>query len=320
MSTQTPLVSIVVVGYRCRDMLAACLRNLRRVQWRDQAEVIVVDNASGDGTDEMVRRDFPEVKLKAGMVNVGFAAGCNIGIREARGRFVLLLNPDAFPEPDALRKAIEYMRDNPECAILGASLVDTHGREQPSARDFPTVGSKFRALAGLKTQNGSSASRRQLSLTNPALACDWVVGAFFMIRVSTLQRTGLLDENYFMYFEEIDLCRAVRELDLKVVCHPDIRVVHAGGASSSRSSKTVSSSGKQVIEYRIRSEWFYYRKNHGYLSALLSMSMESLWAAAYLLRAGLRKGGDSAREYEIRLRGRLCLHTLFSDTPSSVSI
>ena len=268
----SPAISIVIVSYNSRDHIARCLRSIQKSHTEtgrrssnafglaSPYEVIVVDNASQDGTADLVARDFPQVRLLRSPENRGFAAGCNLGLIAADGssEFCLLLNPDAVLAPDALRRALRYMRARPQAGILGGRLVNPDGKLQPSARHMPDLVQKFGTLTGLSERLRFDRAfatidhHRQTAGTSGATG--WVVGAFFLMRRSLLERTALLDENYFLYFEEIDLCGEARRAGFEVHYAHEIRITHVGGASAKTTGARISQAGSpaHTLSYRKR--------------------------------------------------------------------
>lgn len=295
-----PNVSIIIVNYNSRDELVGCLEQLRTTRAacnrqdhtrRFRFETIVVDNDSRDDSVHAVRTKFPEVHLIAHDRNVGFAAGNNIGIRRARGEYILLLNPDARLSFVALRNLLQVMRANDRCQVAGASLIDAAGLPQPSARTFPHPGRKLLLKTGIGRWFGYKDPE---SSTTPdrAHVVDWVVGACFLMRRSALEQVGMLDERYFLYFEEIDFCLQVKRGGGEVWFVPDALVRHAGGASSEGSDEHRSRAGRQIERFRIESEMRYYRKNHGPFTAAFAGLSECVIGIVTLLRSVLKRSGD----------------------------
>ncbi len=287
-----PTISIVVVSYNSREHIVRCLRSIQKSQTAtgrrstkgygsaSPYEIIVVDNASQDGTADLVARDFPEVRLLRSRENRGFAAGCNLGIlaADASSEFCLLLNPDAVLAPDALRRALRYMHANPRAGILGGRLINPDGRLQPSARHMPDLIQKFGQLTGISER--LPFDRAFATIDHPRQtvgtsgATGWVVGAFFLMRRSLLERTGLLDENYFLYFEEIDLCGATRRAGFEVHYAHEIQITHVGGASAKTTGAQISQAGSQLTRFRTESELYYYRKTRGLRVMLGAAALE----------------------------------------------
>lgn len=304
-----PDLSVVIVSYNTRHVLRECLQTLY-AQEGARFETLVVDNASRDGSPEMVEAEFPQVKLIRSGTNLGFAAANNAAFSHARGEFLVLLNSDAFLAPGALDLAWRKMKDHPRTGLAGARLVGRDGSWQPSARMFPSVLNDLFSLSGLSMKFRRSrlfgrADRTWCDPGEPA-SVDWVPGAFAIIRRELLERTGYFDENFFLYYEEVDLCRRIRSAGYAVSYWPDIVVIHLGGESSKTvESLSMSRSGSQLALWRMRAAFLYYRKHHG-AAAWWAKEVERLW---HLVRSwknrsaagepGRRKATDSSLTVEL---------------------
>ena len=264
------------------------------------AEVFVVDNVSRDGSADMVEREFPDVILIRSQVNLGFAAANNRAFPLAKGRYIVLLNSDAFLHPGALRLAVEHMDAEPSTGLGGARLVGRDGSWQPSARAFPSPLNDLLTLTGLSSRFPKSRFFGRFDRTwadqNEPADVDWVPGAFSIIRREALGRVGYFDEAFFLYYEEVDLCRRIRYAGYEIRYWPDVVVVHLGGESS-KTVQTVkmSSSGSQLALWRMRSAFLYYRKHHG-IAAWFTKQQEKLW---HQLRAWKNRTGPKAEESRV---------------------
>jgi len=277
-----PDVSVIVVSYNTRDILRLCLDRLREELASVRGEAIVVDNASTDGSADMVAAEFPEMSVVRSPVNLGFAAANNRGFALARGRYLVLLNPDAVLGVGALARALDHMEDAPQVGMAGGRLQDTEGRLQPSGRLFPSLLNELLVTSGLAARYPGSRlfGRFDRSWADPdqPAQVDWVPGAFTIIRRAVLTRTGGFDERFFLYYEEVDLCRRTVGAGYEVWYWPDIEITHIGGACSKTvTSLEFSTSGSQLTLWRMRSALLYYRKHHGTLTAWGVAALESLW-------------------------------------------
>lgn len=283
-------VSIVIVSFNTRDVLEECLRSIYRETDSLQTQVIVVDNASGDGSPEMIEERFPDVNLIRSEVNLGFGPANNLAIRTAGGRYIVLLNSDAFLTEGALRRSVAHMDNDARVGLGGGRLIGRDGSWQPSARMFPTVLGDAIVLSGLAARFPGSrflgrADRTWANQMEPT-EVDWVPGAYSIIRSEILAKTGLFDPRFFLYYEEVDLCRRIKQQGYSIWYWPDIAVVHLGGESSRQvRSIEISRHGKQLNLWRMRSMLLYYRKHHGPI-AWTAMSTEIIW---YWMRAQRRK-------------------------------
>lgn len=261
-------VSLIIVSFNTRDVLRESLHSVEREQSGLHLEVFVVDNNSRDGSLDMVRSEFPTVRPFHSEINLGFGAANNVALHVSQGRYVVLLNSDAFLCEDSLRLAVEHMDAHPEVGLAGGRLVGRDRDLQPSARMFPSILSDFLVLTGLahkfpKSRFFGQSDRTWADPYAPA-EVDWVPGAFSIIRSEALQKVGFFDPDFFLYSEEVDLCRRIQEAGFKIMYWPDIEVIHIGGESSRQiKSLEMSSTGAQLIRWRMRSTLLYYRKHHG---------------------------------------------------------
>lgn len=231
-------ISIIIVSWKVRDKLRDNLTALFASETRAKFEVWVVDNDSRDGTAEMVAREFPDVRLMANSENAGFARANNQAIRAASGRYVLLLNPDMRVYPDTLEKMLAFAAVNPRATVCGCRLVDEQGQTVPQVRRFPTFYDQL--MVTLKIPHlwpRSIAAYRQTGFNyEQAAPVDSLRGAFFLInrmeyaRLSGQERP-LLDERYFIWFEEVDFCREIYRLGGEVWYTPAARCLDYVGAS-----------------------------------------------------------------------------------------
>jgi hypothetical protein len=189
-------------------------------------EIIVVDNASKDGAIETLRSLFPQVILVKNSVNKGFAGGNNCALSRSSGRYLLLLNPDSFVHLGTFDNLISFMDDRPEVGICGAVALNPDGSYQAGGNKFPTLTSEIRSLVGLKADE-----RFDVHETEP-VETDWVGGACLMVRRRVFDQIGLLDERFFMYCEETDLCWRAKRVGWRVYLVPRASYVHLGGQST----------------------------------------------------------------------------------------
>lgn len=269
-------LSVVIVSWNVRDLLRRCLASvLSAPQPADgdlaplpdrepTLEIIVVDNASADGSPDMVRAEFPQVRLIANPDNRGFTAGNNQGLVESTGRFLLLLNPDTEIVGDALSTMMAYMDAHAEVGALGPRLCYPDGSPQPSRRRFPTLATALvESTVVQEWWRDNPLLRRYYMADTPDEAIqpvDWVVGACLLVRREVYDQVGGLDEGFFMYSEEMDWCKRIQDAGWKVVYLPTARVIHHEGKSS-----------EQVVPARHihfqSSKVRYFRKHHGALQA-----------------------------------------------------
>lgn len=232
-------LSIVVLNYNTRDHLRACLTALEAEvsSMEKDAEVFVVDNASSDGSAEIVEAEFGWVRLIRSPRNGGFAYGNNQALRQTRGNAILLLNPDALMPPGGLARMLDLLRAHPEAGIIGPKLLRPDGSMHLACRrSFPTPEIAFYRLSGLSRFLADSPrfGRYNLTFVDPdvPIEVDSVCGACLLVRRDVLERIGLLDERFFMYGEDLDWCLRTRQAGWTVRYEPSIVVQHQHGAAS----------------------------------------------------------------------------------------
>jgi GT2 family glycosyltransferase len=297
------MVSIIIVSFNTRDLLRRCLQTVSEQAGEISYETIVVDNASKDGSGDMVQTEYPETKVICSDVNLGFAGANNRGFEVATGKYIVLLNSDAFLCPGTLHTAVEKMEADPTIGLGGGRLVGTDHSWQPSARMFPSLLNDFLTISGLASQYPLSRffGRSDRTWADPGepAEVDWVPGAFSIIRREVLDRIGFFDERFFLYYEEVDLCQRIRKAGHSIWYWPDVMVIHLGGESS----KTVdhlhlSSAGSQLTLWRMRSALLYYRKHHGRWGAWHARALETLWQRIRSWKN--RVAGDQTRKEKLK--------------------
>jgi len=227
-------LAIVVVTWNARDAAARCLAALAAAPPAEPHEIVVVDNASTDGLPAMVRERFPAARLVETGANLGFAAGVNRGIRETTGQLILLLNPDTVAPPGAVDALVHRLRARPDVAAIGPRIVDPGGRPEWSwGHDLTPLAEARRRLLEAAAERGVPGARARLRrLTSAEREVDWVTGACLLVRRADAERAGGLDQGYFLYCEDADLCRALRARGRRVLFSPVATVVHHRGRSA----------------------------------------------------------------------------------------
>jgi GT2 family glycosyltransferase len=227
---------VSIVSYRAPGPLNECLAALAAERGALDLDVTVVDNASADGSADMVESHFPWVHLIRNEHNVGFAAAHNQVLRQANAQYWLILNSDAAPRSGALRTLIAFMDVQPEVAVAGPKLRYPNGSVQPSRRRFPSVATLFLESTQLQRFFPTNAVLRRYYVEDRSddepQDVDWLVGACLCVRATAAQQIGLLDERFFMYSEELDWCRRFRAAGWRISYVPAAEVVHLEGASS----------------------------------------------------------------------------------------
>ena len=239
-AVSTPNLDVVIVAYRCRELLRRCLASLRAHPASGKMTIHVIDNASGDGTVEMVRQDFPEVRLVASHRNLGFSSASNLGIRKGEAPFVLCLNPDTRVTDGALNDLLELMASHSEIGICGCRLELEDGTiDHAGKRSFPTPLSSLGHFTGIgrRRDSGPLAAYRAPEVSRGPV--DAVNGAFMLCRRSALDEVGLFDEGFWMYMEDLDLCYRFAQAGWVTWYEPTATVIHvkAGTSGPARSPR-----------------------------------------------------------------------------------
>jgi len=286
-----PDLTVVIVSWNVCDLLRRCLASIlaaRSMQHRGlgpepsrapisspnpqehsknlRVEIIVVDNGSSDGSAEMVRAEFPQVRLIANEENRGFTAANNQGLAAGQGRYLMLLNPDTELVGDALATMAGYLEEHPRVGVVGPQLRYADGRLQSSRRRFPTLATALfeSTVVGEWWPDNRFARRYRMADTpdDAIQPVDWLVGACLLVRREVYEQVGGLDEGFFMYSEEMDWCRRISSAGWELVYLPAATVVHHEGKSSEQVA-----AARQI--YFQSSKVRYFRKHHGAMQAEL---------------------------------------------------
>jgi N-acetylglucosaminyl-diphospho-decaprenol L-rhamnosyltransferase len=259
-------LAIVIVSFNAREDLDRTLASLHDAPSVATTEVVVVDNASRDGSAAMVRERWPDVSLIEAGGNLGFSRANNIGIRATRSEFILLLNSDTIVPAGAIDALLAELRAHPEAAVLGPRLLDKEGRLEISfgrmIGPFTELGQK--AMGSLYDHDVALAHRWVRRRASREREVDWVSGACLLVRRADADAAGLLDERFFLYTEDVDFCASVRALGRTVRYTPEIEIVHARGRSRRHDPRAA------VAAYR-RSQLAFYVKHHPWWAPLLRL-------------------------------------------------
>ncbi len=279
-------LAVIILNYNTRDLLSDCLRSLQ--SQRDlHFKVCVVDNASQDGSADAVARHFPEVTLIRSLSNDGYAAGNNLGLQHfgfphrPRARYAMLLNPDTIVPPGALAKMTRFADAHPDVGVVGPKLVLPDSKlDKACRRSFPTPEVSFYHLIGLSRLFPKSRRFARYNLTfldeNQQADVDSVVGACMLVRARAIQEVGLLDEQFFMYGEDLDWCLRIRQAGYRVVYYPGVVVQHVKRAASRHSRKA-------QYEFQ-RAMWLFYKKHY---RAATPRAVDLLIRIGLALRGGI---------------------------------
>ncbi len=266
-------VSVVIVSYNTRELLSKCLSSLKVATQNLKAEIIVSDNDSFDGTADMVRKQFPGVKVIENRDNLGFSKANNVAITSACGKYILILNPDTEIEKDTIGKMIDFMEKRPEVGIATCKVVLPNGQlDRDCRRHFPTPARSFTHFSGLsKIFRGSKIFDQYYMgyLSNRGEhEVDSCAGSFMFIRKKDLDRVGLFDEDFFFYGEDLDLCWRFKELGYKVVYTPVTKILHHKGAASGMKptttyiTKATRQSKRRALAESTRAMKLFYQKHY----------------------------------------------------------
>ena len=289
-------VSFVIVNWNAKQHLQKCLRSIANSCADLSHEVIIVDNASSDGSPEMVVAEFPGVRLIANADNVGFAAANNQGTDVARGRYFALVNSDVEVFAGTLQRLVGFMDANPDVGVLGPKVLNADLTIQPSCRKFPSLRSWFFRALALDTAFPRSHWFGDHFMTNWSYGevrdVDILSGCFWLIRRRAHEAVGGLDTRFFMYAEDMDLCLRHRQAGWRVTFFPAAEIIHYGGASS----------GTAPVRFWIeqqRANLQYWKKHHGFASTvalyLILVIHHLVRVPAFAMQRLLRPAGPSER-------------------------
>lgn len=256
-------VSVLIVSWNTRDLLAACLESLYAHVGDLVIEIIVVDSASSDGTVEMIQRHFPQVRLYAQTENIGFTRGNNLALGEAAGRYLLLLNPDTRVLPGALSAMKAYLDAHTDVGIVGPHTLNPDGTTQSTKRRFPTLLTGIFESTWLQGFAPRAVMERYYAAdlhNDTASDVDWVQGSAMMARRELAEQIGGLDEGFVMYSEELDWCKRAKLAGWRVVYLPTAQIIHYGGKSAEQA-------GERTHIHFQQSKLRYFRKYHGQAAA-----------------------------------------------------
>jgi N-acetylglucosaminyl-diphospho-decaprenol L-rhamnosyltransferase len=279
--TADPRVSVVIVTYNSARVIDRCLESLREHE-SDSVEVIVVDNASSDDTRERIEKRFPSVRLLTRPANEGLSAGINVGVAASHAPLVFLLNPDTHMTQPVLSALADFVDRDIKMGAAGPKLLNEDGTLQPSCRRYPTLWLVFfHRTSGLnRLLPGNPVARDYLMSDfdhDSERDVDWLSGAALMVRRSALEAIGGMDEGYFLYFEDVDLCHRLHDAGYRVVYYPKVELVHYIGKSSGRlSNHTLVERHKAMWRY-----WRTYKKGHP-LTDVVAGAVIAFRGAAYV--------------------------------------
>jgi GT2 family glycosyltransferase len=253
-------ISILIVNFNTKKLLEQTIQSVTNTVKNINYEIIVVDNASSDGSVEVIKKNYRNVILIKNKTNDGFAKANNIGIKKAKGRYILLLNSDTLLVNDCIEKSIKYLDNNKDVGALGCKVVLPNGKlDTACKRGYPTPEASFFYMLKLDKLFPSVKRFGQYNLSylsqNEINEVDSLVGAFMMVRKDTIDEVGLLDEKFFMYGEDIDWCMRIKEAGWKIIYYPEASIIHYKGASSKKKRHKI------LFEFH-RAMYIFYKKHY----------------------------------------------------------
>jgi len=259
--SKAPTITISIVSYNSLNFLRECLDSILKDPPALEYEIIVVDNASCDGTVEFVRKNYPEITLISNSRNIGFAAANNRAIEKSNSKYILLMNSDCRVYKKSLDNLVEFMEKNPGVGITGPKIVNSDGTIQLSCRRFPSLlnAAAHTILADIFPHNPFSKKYKLADICRDnTFKVDWVSGSCMIIRKKSLEDTGVLDEKYFMYVEDLDICYRMWQKNWEVYYYPKALIMHhVAGSSSGKKIKSSFRMQKSVFYFF----WKNYRKD-----------------------------------------------------------
>lgn len=257
-------LSIIIVNWNTKELLRDCLNSMYAETKINSFEVFVVDNASSDSSARMVELEFPQVNLIKNREDLGFAKASNQAIRKSKGRYILLLGPDTIVFPNTIDKMVIFMNARTDIGALGCKILYPNGAIQPSVGSFPTLTTQFSTLLYLLLLPLARGFRKMGVLASHLLysqdyndirGVDSILGACMLVRREVINQVGLLDEQFFMYAEEVDWCYRINQAGWKIYFFPDAKIVHYGDATT-----------KEFIlafKWRCESLYKFFKKHYG---------------------------------------------------------
>jgi GT2 family glycosyltransferase len=279
-------VSVVIVNYRSYDELTGCLAALSASD-RISSQAIVVDQESDTGRAATIHEQFPALTLLPNRSNDGFAAGVNRGASHAEGRYLLLLNPDTVVSRGLIQSLADWLDAHPNVAVVGPRILNADGSVQPSARRFPDLttglGGRQSWLTRIAPDNWLSRRNLEWSRASEPVEVDWVSGACMIVRRSAFDAVGGMDDRFFLYWEDADLCRRLLSAGYRTVYFPSVSAVHEGSRASRHAA------ARSLVAFH-RSAFRYYWKHSGLVGrALAPLVQAALWSRLIVKLALLRR-------------------------------
>jgi len=284
-------LSVVILSYNTRKTTLECLKNLyQHAPTLCQLEVIVVDNGSRDGSSDAIEEKFPQTKLICNLENRGFAAACNQALNKSEGDFILLLNSDTQLIDQSIDYALDYMVKNNDIGVVGGKMIGLDGETQPSCHRFPCYSNLFFSKSSFLTRSGLFKNKfsKFRKIPDKISDVDALSGGFLFLRKEMLNEIGFLDERFFFYIEDIDLCKRARDNNWRVVFMPEVRVRHVWGKSTGKCKS-------KAYWWHHQSIYRYFAKHHRKywpLNLLLGLSLilhYAFWSIGNLFKGDKKR-------------------------------
>lgn len=257
------ILSIIYINYNTRGLLKQSLKHLFMTAPALDFEVIVVDNDSSDGSVDMLKNNFPKIKIVRSKKNLGYAGGVNLGIKNSKGAYIAIFNPDIFIMKNSLELMVNYLDNNLSVGIVGPKLINADGSLQHSCFRYPKLFIPILRRTFLGNTNFGKKELDKYLMKDfdhkESMEVDWLLGGALIIRKSTLEKINYLDERYFLYFEDTDLCRQSHSAGYKVVYFPSSKIIHLHQRESVGSS-ALKSLFKKTTREHIKSGIKYFLK------------------------------------------------------------
>lgn len=283
-------VSIVIVSYNTSKILDECIVSIKK-ETTCSYEIIVVDNASVDDSRRMLREKYSDIILIENNGNVGFARANNQGFAIAQGKYFFMLNSDTIILDRAIDRLLDFMEQNPNVGICGPRNEEIDGTLQYSCDHFPSIWNNVWSYTNLTNKFPSIPMFRRNLMRYWDYAglrdVDKIMGCALMISADLYARLGGLDNSYFMYFEETDLCYRAKKAGLRTVYFPSAKIVHYGGASSI-AQKELQVVNTTIAAYYYKSQYYFFRKNYGLFPMLAIRALDLVYGISIMLRNGFR--------------------------------
>lgn len=272
-------LSIIIVSWQTRKYLRKCLESIFSNKGSVNIEVIVIDNASTDGTANIIKNEFPQVKLVSNEQNLGFAKANNQGLKIALASYILFLNPDTEIRPQTLTKSLEFFKTHKDAGAVGCQILNTDNSLQLSVRRFPTLWSQFLILykihhlfPNLKTFKNYLAKDFDYSR---ALEVEQIMGSFILTKKEIMEKIGGFDEKFYLWFEEVDLCKRLKNAGYKIYYTPQAQITHFGAQSF---NQILNVPKQEIFNKSLR---YYFKKHYGFWPwlVLASAHFDSLFLA-----------------------------------------